>query len=105
MSIRSLIVNRPDAGRPLLDWLQARLALSRPAVLRLIRERRVYLGGKPCTNPRQHLKPGQRVEVRVAFDNRRAGNAGPTTRPKHGAPAPGPRKPPAAGLPTPVIRY
>jgi 23S rRNA pseudouridine1911/1915/1917 synthase len=61
----AFIVGRPDAGRSVTDWLCPRLALPRPAVLRLLREGRVLLAGRPCTDPHRRLRRGQRVEVRL----------------------------------------
>jgi 23S rRNA pseudouridine1911/1915/1917 synthase len=44
--------------------LQSRLSLSRPAVLRLLRDRRVLLGAVVCRNPMAQVRRGQRVTVK-----------------------------------------
>jgi len=61
------------------DWLCQRLVLPRAAVLRLLREGRVWLAGKPCTDPHQRLRRGQRVEVRPqpSAKKRRLGSVNP----------------------------
>src|SRR5262245_41968895 len=63
---RTLTVGRTEAGRSIAEWLCARLRLSRPAVLRLLQDRKVRLAGAPCSNPAWKLRAGQRVEVRLS---------------------------------------
>jgi 23S rRNA pseudouridine1911/1915/1917 synthase len=62
----SLVISRREAGRTLADVLRGRLRLSFPEARRLVCGRRVWLGGKPCTDPARRVKPGQRLEVRSA---------------------------------------
>jgi 23S rRNA pseudouridine1911/1915/1917 synthase len=63
MSTRRFTVRRVEAGRPLADWLRARLSLPRSAVLGLLRQRQVRLDGVPCLDPTRRLRRGQRIEV------------------------------------------
>jgi 23S rRNA pseudouridine1911/1915/1917 synthase len=63
MSTHTFVVTRAEAGRPLAEALRTRLALSRPAARRLVRERRVRVAGRHCLDPARRLVPGQRVEV------------------------------------------
>jgi 23S rRNA pseudouridine1911/1915/1917 synthase len=97
LNVRSFTVGRPDAGRSVTDWLCQRLALPRPAVLRLLREGRVWLAGKTCTDPHQRLRRGQRVEIRLQLasrkKHRRAGSVSDRSAPPPVADAPGSPKP------------
>jgi 23S rRNA pseudouridine1911/1915/1917 synthase len=90
-------VTRSESGRPLADWLHARLKLVMPEVLRLLRKRQVRVDGQPCTDPARRLRPGQQVDVRSTPAPRR--EAGGTKRAAHS------RKARDAGGPRPVIRY
>jgi 23S rRNA pseudouridine1911/1915/1917 synthase len=85
MTTRTLTVSRTEAGRNIVDWLGARLSLSRAAALKLLQERKVRLAGAPCSNPAWRLRAGQRVEVQLAPQKKQQ------TRSREG--------------PTPVIRY
>jgi 23S rRNA pseudouridine1911/1915/1917 synthase len=91
MSTRRYTVSRGDAGANVVDWLRARLHLSRRAVLKLLQQRKVRLGGAPCSNPAWRLRAGQRIEVELPAPS----------SPSRGRPARGGR---LAG-PKPVIRY
>jgi 23S rRNA pseudouridine1911/1915/1917 synthase len=75
-------VSRRESGRTVTEVLQARLALPRPQVQRLIREHRVWLGTGLCPEPGRRVRAGQRLEIR---------NPAKTSRP--------------AGPNQPVIRY
>jgi 23S rRNA pseudouridine1911/1915/1917 synthase len=66
MTTRNFTVSRSEAGTNIVDWLRGRLHLSRPAVLKLLQERKVRLAGAPCSNPAWRLRAGQRVEVQLA---------------------------------------
>ncbi len=66
MTTRSFTVSRSEAGANIVDWLRGRLHLSRPAVLKLLQERKVRLAGAPCSSPAWRLRAGQRVEVQLA---------------------------------------
>jgi 23S rRNA pseudouridine1911/1915/1917 synthase len=63
MPPRHYIVARAEAGRPLAEWLRARLKLPRDAVLRLVRGKCVRLDGGPCVDPDRRLKAGARVLI------------------------------------------
>jgi 23S rRNA pseudouridine1911/1915/1917 synthase len=95
MTTRRFSVRRDEAGRTVGDWLRTRLSLPAEVVRRLVRERRVQVGGALCLNPRQRLRPGQRVEVQIAPPHRKG---------KSKAPAPPGEGRPASG-PAPVIVY
>jgi 23S rRNA pseudouridine1911/1915/1917 synthase len=59
-------ISAAESGRTLLDVLGVRLRLSRPQAVRLVRQRRVCLGGLPCLDPVRRVRRGQRLEVRDA---------------------------------------
>src|SRR5262245_7127798 len=63
MNPRTFTVTDAEAGRSILDLLRARLHLSKPAALSLLRQRKVRLGGSPCSNPNWKVRQGQRVEA------------------------------------------
>jgi 23S rRNA pseudouridine1911/1915/1917 synthase len=65
MAAGKYIVSRAEAGATVGEWLRRRLALPRPAGLRLLQGRLVFLDGKPCLDPLRRLRPGQRLEVRA----------------------------------------
>jgi len=65
MTIRTFTVGRAEAGRPLGDWLQQRLSLSRTEARQLLRGRLVRLAGVPCLDTRQKVQPGQRIDVHL----------------------------------------
>lgn len=94
MATRTFTVSRTDAGQNVLDWLRARLRLSRAAALALLKGRKVRLAGSPCSNPAWRLRAGQRVEVEVAAKR----------NPSPPAPAPKGEGEPRQGLGA-VIRY
>jgi 23S rRNA pseudouridine1911/1915/1917 synthase len=101
MHNRRLIVARAEAGRTVADWLRARLSLPRDAVQRLLRERLVWVDGKPCPDPSRRLHSGQRIEVRPPHADR------PAKSPKR-APKPAGARPHASRVavgPEPVVRY
>jgi 23S rRNA pseudouridine1911/1915/1917 synthase len=63
MHRRAYVVDRAGAGRPLAEWLRLLCALDRPAAVRLIRGRRVLVGGVPCLDPQRRMRRGERVVV------------------------------------------
>jgi 23S rRNA pseudouridine1911/1915/1917 synthase len=106
LSVRSFIVGRPDAGRAVADWLGPRLALPRAAILRLLREGRVSLSGRPCTDPHWRLRRGQRVEVRLQPTGKRG--RGAVAKPgERGVSTPRPEHPgvDTPRSPRPILRF
>jgi 23S rRNA pseudouridine1911/1915/1917 synthase len=96
MAARTYTVTRADAGRTVTDWLRARLALSPAAAARLVRARRVRVGGTPCLDLTRRLRQGQRVEVQ---------RDKPRTPPA-GKPSPrGPRRGPLPTSASPTVRF
>src|SRR5262245_57408734 len=65
MATRTLTVGRDEGGRLLADWLRARLAMSRAAVMELLQTRKVRVAGSLCSNPDWRLRAGQRVVVQT----------------------------------------
>ena len=63
MAPRIHTISPQEAGKTILDWMCARLGLSRTEASRLLQQRKVRLGGNPCSNPAWRLRAGQRVEV------------------------------------------
>ena len=56
-------VTRSESGRPLAEWLRARLKRVMPEVLRLVRQGQVRIDGQPCTDPARRLRPGQQIDA------------------------------------------
>jgi 23S rRNA pseudouridine1911/1915/1917 synthase len=81
MHTRTFIVERNDAGRPLAGWLAVRLAVSRDAALRLVREGHVRVAGTAVSDPARRLRPAQRVEVRLPSAGLGRGRPGPRAVP------------------------
>ena len=104
MSTRNYLVGRADVGRPLADWLRARLGLPRDAVLPLVRKGLVRLNGSPCLDPARRLRRGQRVEVRPPRPA--GGGHAPRQHPSRGHPrSDAPPVAPDYRGPAPVVRY
>ena len=73
-----LVVNRPDAGKPLQDFLATRLGLSRRAVKAVIDGRSVWVNRRCVWIAHHALKTGDAVEIPkavVAAARRQAGSA------------------------------
>jgi 23S rRNA pseudouridine1911/1915/1917 synthase len=66
MATRTFKAGRAESGQTIAAVLQARLKLSWKEVQRLLRDRRVRLGGRPCLGAAVRVKAGQRVEVQAA---------------------------------------
>jgi 23S rRNA pseudouridine1911/1915/1917 synthase len=60
---RSFVVAARETGRPLAAVLRGRLRVSWSAARRLVRDRRIRLGGQPCVDPNRIVTAGQRVQV------------------------------------------
>jgi 23S rRNA pseudouridine1911/1915/1917 synthase len=96
MPTHTFIINRRQAGQPLVAIMQAQLHISAADALRCVHERGVRLAGNPCTDPQRRVRSGQRVHV-----THHARPAKPK-KPK-APPRPEPTPPPAAhGI---VVRY
>jgi 23S rRNA pseudouridine1911/1915/1917 synthase len=65
MPTHSFIVNRRQAGQPLLAMIQAQLRLPHAEVLRCLREGGVRLGGNLCADADRRVRSGQRVHVTI----------------------------------------
>jgi 23S rRNA pseudouridine1911/1915/1917 synthase len=65
MATRTLTVPAKDAGQNLVAWLRARLSLPEGEVRRLVRERKVRVGGNLCSHADWRVRAGQRVEVEL----------------------------------------
>lgn len=63
MPAQTFIINRRQAGQPLVAIMRAQLRLSQADALRCVRERGVRLAGNACTDPNQRVRSGQRVHV------------------------------------------
>ncbi len=96
MSSHRLFVRRADAGRALQNLLCERLSLPRSDVRRLLRQKRVRVGGVPCDDPARRVQQGQLVEVRPLPSAERG-----TRNAERGKALRAPR----SALRAPVIRY
>lgn len=77
-NVESLVVNRPDAGKTLQDFLAARLGLSRRAAKAIIDGRSVWVNRRCVWIARHELKTGDGVELPqrvVAAARSQAGSA------------------------------
>ncbi len=77
-NVEVLVVNRPDAGKPLQDFLAARLGLSRRAAKAVIDGRSVWVNRRCIWIAHHALKTGDAVEIPkavVAAARRQAGSA------------------------------
>lgn len=77
-NVESLVVNRPDADRPLQDFLAARFGLSRRAAKAVIDGRSVWVNRRCVWIAHHALKTGDVVEIPktvVAAARRQAGSA------------------------------
>src|SRR5262245_32281854 len=77
---RTLTVEPREAGQTILEWLRRKLSLPAEEVRRLLRARKVRVGGSPCSNPDWRLKAGQRVEVPQAAKAETASGPQPVVR-------------------------
>src|SRR5438067_1016700 len=83
-------VTRSESGRPLAEWLRARLKRVMPEVLRLVRQGQVRIDGQPGTDPARRLRPGQQIDARSGriesylTGDRGDGRRGSTTKPGEG---------------------
>ncbi len=66
MPHRTFTVGRDEAGQTLADLLQRRLSLAPGQVRQLVRGRQVRVAGIPCLDLARRVRPGQRVDVRLA---------------------------------------
>jgi 23S rRNA pseudouridine1911/1915/1917 synthase len=85
---QTFLVNRAEAGRTVVEFLRARLRLTPAEADRLLRNRGVWVNGRPCLEHQWRMLAGQRVRVRLP--DREAPQAKKPTRPSG---------------PQPVIRY
>jgi 23S rRNA pseudouridine1911/1915/1917 synthase len=53
-----------DQGKTIVDWLCARLKVSRKEANDYLQRRKVRINGTPCNNPTWRLRAGARVEVK-----------------------------------------
>jgi 23S rRNA pseudouridine1911/1915/1917 synthase len=63
MTKRRFVIAAREAGMRIDAVLREHLAVSWKVVNRLLVERRVIIGGRSCSDPRQRVQPGQRVHV------------------------------------------
>jgi 23S rRNA pseudouridine1911/1915/1917 synthase len=66
MKSRILVIGRGEAGQTLAVLLRKRLHCAWSDIVRLLKTGQVRLGGTPCRDPKQRLRPGQRLEIAAA---------------------------------------
>jgi len=64
MPIRTFIINRRQAGQPLVVVMQAQLHISQAEALRCVREHGVRLAGNLCTDVDRRVRSGQRLHIK-----------------------------------------
>src|SRR5947209_4156376 len=82
MTTRTFLISRAQAGQPIAAVVRAHLSLPWAEAQRLVRERRVRLGGALCFDPARRVRRGQRVQVNTRDDGRKKKD----DRPKRPAP-------------------
>jgi 23S rRNA pseudouridine1911/1915/1917 synthase len=90
MPIHTFIINRRQAGQPLIAIMRAQLRLSQDDALRCVHEGGVRLAGNPCTDVNRRVRSGQRVHV--TFNPK----AGPRKKPPRREKPPEPARLPRA---------
>lgn len=65
MATRSIVIDRKQAKRSLLEILQASLHLSRRAALDALRQKQVRICGGICLDPERRVKAGQTIQLDV----------------------------------------
>ena len=63
MRAASLVIDRRQANRLLLDVVQSAFRLSRKQALTALRDGRVRISGQPCTEPERRVKIGQHIQL------------------------------------------
>ena len=61
--MRSILIDRQTAGKPLLDIVQASFRLSRKNALNALRQRQVKICGGICVDPQRRVKLGQFIQI------------------------------------------
>src|SRR5262245_15458567 len=59
----TFLVTRSEAGNTVTAVVRNRLGLSWSAARRLVEQGRVRLAGRPCPDPAQRVRAGQRLDV------------------------------------------
>ncbi len=66
MAVRTIVIQRNQAGQLVADVLESTLRVARAAVIQYLRQGKVRLAGHPCQVPGRRVRAGQRLEVTVA---------------------------------------
>src|SRR5262245_13219911 len=69
MPVRSITIQRAQAGCTVSQVLREALHLARSAVLQHLRDKKVRLAGHLCRSPGRRVRPGQRLEVVLTSPN------------------------------------
>jgi 23S rRNA pseudouridine1911/1915/1917 synthase len=94
MVVRTFVVSRAEAGRPIVAVLPSRFRISEAQARQLLRAGRVKLDGAPCLDFARRLRSGQRVQLHATGKHTHAGIK-PSDRSK--------RRSDASELPNPTI--
>lgn len=78
----AIVISRSMSGQTVLMVLRSHLRVSSAEAHRLIRQRSVRLGGKPCHDAQLRLRQGQRLEVQIPQGGPRP-RTGPERSPRH----------------------
>jgi 23S rRNA pseudouridine1911/1915/1917 synthase len=89
---RTFTVDRAGAGRPITEWLRTVLSVDRSTAERLVRSRRVFVGGAPNVDQKRRLRVGERVSVSLPAPGKPPSDKRPgqklASRPHYSGPAP-----------------
>ncbi len=65
MPIRTIVIERRQAGQTVAEVLRATLRLARPAVLERMRRKQIRLDGHICQVPGRRVRHGQRLQIHL----------------------------------------
>jgi len=96
MPVRSIIIQRTQAGQTIAEALQGTLRLGRGVILQYLRDKKVSLGGKFCQSPGRRVRPGQRVEIALDVNKKADKKPSPQGRKTSATKTPPPVRSPLA---------
>ncbi|HWY88648.1 MAG TPA: RluA family pseudouridine synthase [Gemmataceae bacterium] len=75
MPVRTIVIQRSQAGQSVAEVLRGTLRLGRGLILQYLRDRQVRLGGHLCQAPGRRVRSGQRLEIMLAAPKKAAHKA------------------------------
>src|SRR5438552_298108 len=65
MPMRTIVIERRQAGQTIAEVLRATLRLARPAIVELMRRQQIRLDAHLCRAPGRRVRVGQRLQVHL----------------------------------------